>query len=55
MWPGVSTGKAQVGGGETGYSLLSYFAKANYVYDNRYLASATVRRDGSSRFGKNNR
>lgn len=28
---------------------------ANYVYDNRYLASATVRRDGSSRFGKNNR
>jgi TonB-linked SusC/RagA family outer membrane protein len=55
MWPGVSTGKAQVGGGETGYSLLSFFGKANYVYDNRYLVSATVRRDGSSRFGKNNR
>lgn len=55
MWPDVSTGKAQVGGGETGYSLLSYFGKANYVYDNRYLASVTVRHDGSSRFGKNNR
>jgi TonB-linked SusC/RagA family outer membrane protein len=55
MWPGVSTGTAQVGGGETGYSLLSYFGKANYVYDNRYLASVTIRRDGSSRFGKNNR
>lgn len=55
MWPDVSTGQAQVGGGETGYSLLSYFGKANYVYDNRYLASFTIRRDGSSRFGKNNR
>jgi TonB-linked SusC/RagA family outer membrane protein len=55
MWLGVSTGKAQVGGGETGYSLLSYFGKANYVYDDKYLASATIRHDGSSRFGKNNR
>jgi len=55
MWPGVSTGKAQVGGGETGYSLLSYFGKANYVYADKYLASATIRHDGSSRFGKNNR
>ncbi len=55
MWPDMSTGTAQVGGGKTGYSLLSFFAKANYVYDNRYLASATIRRDGSSRFGKNNR
>jgi TonB-linked SusC/RagA family outer membrane protein len=55
MWPGVSTGKAQVGGGDTGYSLLSYFGRVNYVYNNRYLASATIRYDGSSRFGKNNR
>ena len=55
MWPGVSTGKAQVGGGKTGYSLLSYFGKANYVYNDKYLASATIRHDGSSRFGKNNR
>jgi TonB-linked SusC/RagA family outer membrane protein len=55
MWPDVSTGKAQVGGGQSGYSLLSFFGKANYVYDNRYLLSATVRRDGSSRFGKNKR
>lgn len=55
MWPSASTGKAQVGGGASGYSLLSYFAKANYSYDNRYLASVTVRVDGSSRFGKANR
>lgn len=55
MWPGVSTGTAAVGGGSTGYSLLSYFGKINYSFDDRYLASVTVRHDGSSRFGKNNR
>lgn len=45
----------QNGGGGTGYSLSSFFGKINYSYDNRYLASFTIRRDGSSRFGKNNR
>ena len=33
------------------WSMVSVFAKANYTYDNRYLLEATVRRDGSSRFG----
>lgn len=55
MWPGVSTGTASVGGGSTGFSLLSYFGKANYSYNDRYLASFTIRQDGSSRFGRNNR
>ena len=54
MWPDAGTGKAQAYGSSEGYSLLSYFAKANYSYDNRYMASLTVRRDGSSRFGRNN-
>lgn len=40
------------GGSGTGYALLSYFGKVNYAYDNRYLASVTLRRDGSSRFGR---
>ena len=35
--------------------LLSYFGRAQYEYDNRYLFTASIRRDGSSRFGKNNR
>jgi len=39
----------------TQYRLLSYFGKVNYNYNNKYLASATVRRDGSSRFGANHR
>lgn len=36
-------------------TLLSWFGKANYEFDDRYLLSATFRVDGSSRFGKNNR
>lgn len=35
--------------------LLSYFLRAEYSYENRYLLSAIIRRDASSRFGKNNR
>ena len=33
----------------------SVFGRINYAYDNRYLASVSVRRDGDSRFGPNNR
>lgn len=36
-------------------NLVSYFARANYAYDSRYIFTATVRRDGSSRFGENNK
>lgn len=43
------------GGSGTAYALQSYFGKVNYSYDNKYLASATLRRDGSSRFGATNR
>ncbi len=43
----------------TGYknpsSLFSYFGRAFYSYDDRYLVTATLRRDGSSKFAKDNR
>ncbi|MCT3897452.1 TonB-dependent receptor [Elizabethkingia meningoseptica] len=55
MYPDAGTGDAFNGGTSTVYSLLSYFGKFSYDYDNRYLFSATLRYDGSSRFGKNNR
>lgn len=42
-------------GSGSAYSLFSLFARANYSYDNRYYLSAVIRRDGSSRFGPNNR
>ncbi|MGK7393563.1 MAG: SusC/RagA family TonB-linked outer membrane protein [Candidatus Cyclobacteriaceae bacterium M3_2C_046] len=41
--------------GGNDYALLSYFAKADYTFMDRYLLSATVRRDGSSRLGANDR
>ncbi|MCQ2181101.1 MAG: SusC/RagA family TonB-linked outer membrane protein, partial [Bacteroidales bacterium] len=31
-------------------TMESYFARANYIYDNKYYVSASVRRDGSSKF-----
>lgn len=34
------------------WSMVSMFAKANYTFNDRYLLEGTVRRDGSSRFGK---
>lgn len=37
----------------SGNTLLSYLARANYSYKDRYLLTATIRRDGSSRFGTN--
>ena len=55
MWPSAGSGKAQSYGGGGSYSLISFFGKANYSYDNRYLVSLTLRHDGSSRFGKHNR
>ncbi|MBX2944845.1 MAG: TonB-dependent receptor [Cyclobacteriaceae bacterium] len=36
-------------------SLYSQFGRINYNYSDRYLLTATIRRDGSSRFGANNR
>ncbi|RAV49901.1 SusC/RagA family TonB-linked outer membrane protein [Mucilaginibacter gossypii] len=39
----------------TAYSLLSYFARANYKYHDRYLLSVSGRIDGSSRFGADHR
>jgi TonB-linked SusC/RagA family outer membrane protein len=52
---GSATGIATAGGGATENALLSQFGKASYSYLDKYLLSATVRRDGSSRFGANNR
>src|SRR5690625_5836495 len=36
------------------WSLVSYLARANYVFRDRYLLTATIRSDRSSRFGANN-
>ena len=55
MWPDAGVGESEAYGSGEGYSLTSFFGKVNYTYNDRYLASFTLRHDGSSRFGKNNR
>lgn len=53
---GVTTGeKYSLGSSADEYVYYSLFAKANYAFDQRYLLSATLRRDGSSLFGVNHR
>jgi iron complex outermembrane receptor protein len=37
------------------HALISYYARLNYTYDSRYMLTATVRGDGTSRFHKDNR
>ena len=44
-----------IGGNETEWALFSYMARATYDYDSKYLLTATLRRDGSSRFGRSKR
>ena len=55
MWPNAATGTQRARGIEEGYNLVSLFGKANYNFKDLVLASFTIRRDGSSRFGQNNR
>jgi TonB-linked SusC/RagA family outer membrane protein len=51
----IGFGTTQTGNSRaTSNTLLSYLARANYAYKDRYLLTATIRRDGSSRFGENN-
>lgn len=59
--PNFSTIGAGTGGTYSGdgskweYNRASFFSRLNYNYDNRYLLQATVRRDGSSKFGADSR
>jgi len=52
----VSSGSKKSGESEGRYgSLFSIFGKVDYSFKDRYILSATVRRDGSSNFGPNNK
>ena len=44
-----------VGGSKNEWALLSFFGRVNYSYDDRYLLTATVRHDGTSRITSSNR
>ena len=55
MWPNAGVGEAESYGAGEGYTLVSFFGKVNYTFDDKYMVSLTLRHDGSSRFGKNSR
>lgn len=50
---GAGTGNSTTGGGAFRARILSYIGNVNYSFADKYLASAGLRYDGSSRFGKN--
>lgn len=45
----------QIGGGKGDWNMESFFARAGYTYDDRYALNLSIRRDGSSSFGPDNR
>jgi TonB-dependent starch-binding outer membrane protein SusC len=51
----AGTGNVSAQGTGTENKLVSYFAKGDYIFNDKYIVSGTVRYDGSSRFGENNR
>ena len=55
MQIGSGSGTRNNGGGKTQWSVFSLFAKVDYNYADRYLASFTIRRDENSRFAKGHR
>jgi len=60
-WHNIGTGSAlqqglaSIGSSKTHTNLISYFGRATYAYDDKYLLMASVRREGASQlFGTNN-
>ncbi len=49
LYLGNATSNKNTGSGASNYSMFSVFGKLNYSWDNKYLASVTLRRDASSR------
>jgi TonB-linked SusC/RagA family outer membrane protein len=48
-------GQSAVGSTQNGSTLISFFGRVNYDFNNRYILTASLRREGSSKFGRNNK
>lgn len=51
----LSSGRASMGSDKSESKLIAFFARANYSFSDKYLFSASVRREGSTKFGANNK
>ena len=52
---GQQEGGPNISANRNQWQIASFVGRINYAYDDRYLVTATIRRDGSSKFGANNR
>jgi len=55
QYPGNAATVTVYDGGWTGHNLVSFFSRANATWKDKYLFTGSLRADGSSRFGENNR
>ena len=57
LYNGGATGQGQsaVGSTQDGSTLIAFFGRVNYDYKNRYILTASLRHEGSSKFGANNK
>jgi TonB-linked SusC/RagA family outer membrane protein len=51
----LSVGKASMSSYKNDNTLIAFFGRLNYAFNNKYLAQFILRREGSSRFGANNK
>jgi TonB-linked SusC/RagA family outer membrane protein len=51
----LGLGKAEMTSFKNDNTLIAFFGRANYAFDNKYLVQAIFRREGSSKFGVNNK
>jgi TonB-linked SusC/RagA family outer membrane protein len=51
----LAVGKASMSSYKNDNSLVSFFGRVNYAYNNKYLLQMSLRREGASRFGENNK
>lgn len=52
---GLQKGTAEMSSYKEKNNLIAFFGRAMYNYDDKYLGSVSIRREGSSKFGKNNK
>lgn len=52
---GLPDGRADIGSGKFSWNLIGFFGRFNYNYDARYLLSGSLRYEGNSKFGSDNK
>lgn len=51
----LTEGKASMGSNKEDETLVAFFGRLNYVFNDKYIAQVSIRREGSSKFGANNK